>query len=108
MHEMYDRFVGIVAEARGLDVDDLKNGVADGRVVTGDVALREKLVDATGYLEDAYALALEEAGVESASIVAYQQPFSFGNLAGLLGKAEQATSALRALRSHNARSPTVV
>ena len=93
VNEMYDRFVGIVAEARGLNVEALKQGVADGRVVTGDVALKEKLVDATGYLEDAYALALEESGEKSASIVAYQQPFSFGNLAGLLGKAEQAASA---------------
>jgi protease-4 len=83
--EMYDRFVGIVAESRGLDVDFLKTGVADGRIISGAGALEAKLVDALGYLEDAYEVALAEAGVTDAAIVTYRQPFQLGNLIGLLG-----------------------
>ena len=29
--EMYDRFVGIVSDARKIPMDELRNGVADGR-----------------------------------------------------------------------------
>jgi ClpP class serine protease len=57
--QMYDRFLGIVSEARGVPKETLKSTVADGRVVTGREALAAKLVDQIGYVEDAYALARE-------------------------------------------------
>ena len=85
--EMYSRFVGIVAEARQIPVETLKNGIADGRVLTGQSALAENLVDATGYIEAAYSKARELGKAPSARIVRYGNEVSLGSLLGFLGKA---------------------
>ncbi|MBE2282963.1 MAG: signal peptide peptidase SppA [Prosthecobacter sp.] len=74
--QMYDRFLGIVSEARGVPKDQLKN-VADGRVVTGRQALEAKLVDQIGYVEDAYALARELGKAPDAGVVKYRREVSF-------------------------------
>lgn len=57
--ETYDKFVGIVSEARDIPVETLKNGIADGRIFSGAKARESGLVDATGYIEDAYDRARE-------------------------------------------------
>ncbi len=54
VRDTYDWFVGIVAERRGLDLA-VARGLADGRVVTGAMALQLKLVDEIG--EESAALA---------------------------------------------------
>ena len=74
--QMYDRFLGIVSEARGVPKDQLKNTVADGRVVTGREALAAKLVDQIGYVEDAYALARELGKTTDAGVVKYRHEVS--------------------------------
>lgn len=74
--QMYDRFLGIVSEARGVPKDVLKSTVADGRVVTGREALAAKLVDQIGYVEDAYALARELGGAPDAAVVKYHREIS--------------------------------
>lgn len=84
--QMYDKFVGIVSEARGVPVDTLKNGVADGRVVSGIDALNEKLVDQTGYIEDAYTLAATLGGISDPRIIEYVQPGGLLQLLDILGK----------------------
>ena len=59
---IYDRFVGVVAEGRNLE-PDFVDSVAQGRVWTGDDALRIGLVDEIGTLEDAvHAAAYEASG----------------------------------------------
>lgn len=75
--QMYDRFLGIVSEARKVPKDQLKSGVADGRVLMGREALQNKLVDQIGYIEDAYALARKEAGAPDAMVVKYDRPTGF-------------------------------
>jgi protease-4 len=75
--QMYERFLGIVSEARGVPKDVLRNGVADGRVVTGKEALEAKLVDQLGYLEDARKLAKELGKAEKASVVKYRHEMGF-------------------------------
>lgn len=75
--QMYDRFLGIVSEARGVPKDTLKSTVADGRVVTGREALAAKLVDQIGYIEDAYTLARDLAKAPDASIIKYHREVSF-------------------------------
>lgn len=75
--QMYDRFLGIVSEARGVPKDTLKSGVADGRVVTGREALEAKLVDKIGYVEDAYALARELGEAPDAGVVKYHNDVNF-------------------------------
>lgn len=80
--QMYERFLGIVSEARGVSKNDLRNGVADGRVVTGKEALEAKLVDQLGYLEDARTLAKELGKAEKASVVKYRREAGFMELFG--------------------------
>lgn len=80
--QMYERFLGVVAEARKLPKDVLRNGVADGRVVTGREALEAGLVDQIGYVEDAYKLAQELGDAAEAPVVRYRQNVGFMDLFG--------------------------
>lgn len=81
--QMYERFLGIVSEARGLSKEALRTGVADGRVVTGKQALEAKLVDKLGYLEDARSLAKELSKADDASVVKYRREAGFMELFGV-------------------------
>jgi protease IV len=86
--QSYDRFVGIVAKARGLDETELRNGVADGRILSGEDALEAKLVNELGYIEDAYRKAGELAGLERPSVVRYDRVVTFASLMRLLGESK--------------------
>jgi protease-4 len=88
--QMYDKFVGIVADARKLDKEALKTGIADGRVLTGGDALKNKLVDQVGYVEDAYALAKQLASAPNATVVKYRHDPSFAEIFSILGQAKAA------------------
>lgn len=81
--QMYDRFLGIVSEARGVPKETLKSTVADGRVVTGREALAAKLVDQIGYVEDAYALARELGKAADAAVVKYKHEVSLFDALGM-------------------------
>ncbi len=61
--EVYDGFVEIVAQARDLPLDEVRE-LADGRVYTGRQALERGLVDAVGTPDDAIAKAAELGGIE--------------------------------------------
>lgn len=52
--DMYDVFVGMVADRRGLDIEQAKK-LADGRIFTGRQAVASKLVDEIGGDEEARA-----------------------------------------------------
>lgn len=84
--QMYEKFVGIVADARKLDKETLKTTIADGRVLTGTDALASKLVDQLGYIEDAYALAKQLGGVPNATVVKYRHNAGLAELFGILGQ----------------------
>ena len=86
--EMYDKFLGIVADARKLDRNTLRDGVADGRVLTGKEALENKLVDQLGYIEDAYALAKQLGGAPDGMVVKYRHVPNLGDIFGILGEAK--------------------
>jgi protease-4 len=81
--QMYDRFLGIVSEARGVPKELLKSTVADGRVVTGREALAAKLVDQIGYVEDAYALARTLGKAADAGVVKYRRKVSLFDAFGM-------------------------
>ncbi|HEY2572503.1 MAG TPA: S49 family peptidase, partial [Verrucomicrobiaceae bacterium] len=87
--KMYDRFVGIVAESRKIDLETLRNGIADGRVFTGGEALRNKLVDQLGYIDEAYAAARELGHAPDAGVVRYQRRGKLLDLFGLMGAAQE-------------------
>lgn len=84
----YDRFVGIVAKARGLDEQVLRNGVADGRILSGTDALEAKLVNQLGYIEDAYDKARELGETPDAKIVRYKRVITFSSLLGMFAEAK--------------------
>jgi protease-4 len=71
--EAYERFVGVVAEGRDLDLEEARE-LADGRVYTGQQALELGLVDQLGNLSDAIDLAAELGGIEGEPrIIEYQK-----------------------------------
>lgn len=67
--QMYDRFAEVVSGGRDIPVDRLKEQIADGRVYTGKEALENGLVDANGYLEDAYDRARELGEAPGAKVI---------------------------------------
>ena len=86
--QTYDKFLGIVARERQLDAGALRNGLADGRVISGKDAKEAKLINSLGAVEDAYAKAMELAKIKSATIIRYDSPFKLGKLFRLLGQGE--------------------
>lgn len=84
--QSYDRFLGIVAESRKLDPAALRDGPADGRILSGTDAFRDKLVDQLGYIEDAYAKAGELASAPDATVVRYLRTYNIGKFLRLFGE----------------------
>ncbi len=75
---MFDRFLNIVAESRGLDAEELRGGNADGRILRADTALEGGLLDSTGYFEDALNTARELGDLDDdAQVVRLLAPFTF-------------------------------
>jgi len=73
--DYYARFVAVVTENRK-DVSDLKTAT-DGRVVTGDAAVKLGLADQAGSLEDAIDVARQMSGSPKASIILYKRPYGY-------------------------------
>lgn len=78
--QSYERFLKIVADARKLDPNSLRKGPADGRILSGTDALKEKLVDQLGYIEDAYEKARELGNSPNAQVVQYIPQYHLGDL----------------------------
>jgi len=87
--QTYEKFLGIVAEERKLDKEALRNGLADGRVISGKDAKEAKLIDDIGSIEDAYAKAMELGKAKDASVIRYEAPFKLGKIFRLLGKSDR-------------------
>lgn len=66
--EGYERFLQVVGEGRGLDRDYV-DSIGQGRVWIGETALKLKLVDKLGDLDDAVADAAERAGLKDYDVV---------------------------------------
>ena len=64
----YNKFLKDVALGRNLNQDDIKP-VADGRVMNGETALKNKLIDQIGTFEDAVLKAKELTGLDPAAPV---------------------------------------
>ena len=71
--DMYDMFVGMVAERRGMDLDAAK-ALADGRVLTGRKALDAGLIDALGGEAEALDWLETEKGLEADLPVVDEKP----------------------------------
>jgi protease-4 len=82
----YDKFLGIVAKERNLPADSLRNGVADGRILSGKEALDNKLIDGLGQVEDAFNKAKQLGDAPNATIIKYGPPFSLGRFFRAFGE----------------------
>jgi len=82
----YEKFLGIVAKERNLPADALRNGVADGRILSGRDALENKLIDGLGQIEDAFAKAKELGRAPDARVVKYGAPFNLSRFIRMLSK----------------------
>ena len=85
--ESYDQFLKIVAAERKLDPEALRNGIADGRILSGKQALSAKLVDQLGTFQDAVKKAEDLAKVQNTEVFDYVVPFSLRNLLSLFAQA---------------------
>ncbi len=87
---MYEKFAGIVAEARGISLEKLRDGIADGRIFPGIKAKEVGLVDETGYEEEAIAALKTRAGLDKAKVIQYTKEAGLGDIISVLGiKAQQ-------------------
>lgn len=73
---IYDRFLGLVSEARDIPVEDLEP-IAGGRVWSGQQALDLQLVDELGNQQDAERAAARLAGIEDYNVELIEPPMSF-------------------------------
>lgn len=79
IHDMYERFVSVVAAGRDMPIEKVKK-LADGRIYTAQQALEDGLVDQLGYLSDAVKQAKELAGLDEALVIEYEKKWSLGDL----------------------------
>jgi protease IV len=76
LDNVHEQFIKAVAEGRKMLIEDVKN-IADGRVFTGEQALKAGLVDEIGNLEDAIKVAARLTGIKGEpSVVSKEERFS--------------------------------
>ena len=76
----YERFLGIVAEARkGLLTKEQARVLADGSIYNAPEALDCGLIDDIGYIQEAITLAKSLAKIDNAKVIEYEEPFSLEN-----------------------------
>ena len=95
-NEYYEEFVKVVAEGRGLNINEVKK-LATGQLYSGTKAKELGLVDELGGLDTAIDLAVELAGIEDPRVEYYQQPKP--SLMSLFGLAEAIQMRLLGLNS---------
>jgi protease IV len=80
LDNVHEQFINAVAEGRKLLRDDVQK-IADGRVYTGEQALKAGLIDELGNLEDAVRAAAKLSGIKGEpSVVSKEEEFSLISL----------------------------
>jgi protease-4 len=80
LDNVHEQFIVAVAEGRKMLYDDVKK-IADGRIYTGEQALKAGLIDELGNLEDAVQAAARLSGIKGEPVViSKKERFSFINL----------------------------
>ncbi len=79
----FDRFVDIVAGSRKALTRAEVNSLADGSIYSANEALKAKLIDGVGYIDDAIKETMKLAKIQKAKVVQYQKPFTLASLIGL-------------------------
>jgi len=80
LDNVHDQFILAVAEGRKMLLEDVRK-IADGRVFTGEQALKVGLIDEIGNLEDAVKVAGKLSGIKGEpEVVSKKERFSFRDL----------------------------
>jgi protease-4 len=97
--QTYGKFKGVVASGRnaaheknkdeGQPLADDWADYADGRVLSGDQALKLGLVDELGDFQDAVERTKKIAGIESANLIEYRESYDISNFLRLFGQSSQ-------------------
>jgi len=82
---VHRQFMEDVAKGRKLSLEEVKS-VADGRIMAGETALENKLVDELGNFRDAVGVAARLGGVEGEPVLVYGEERGFSLLGFLFGK----------------------
>lgn len=96
--QTYRQFKKVVADGRnaaheknkdeGQPLSDDWTNYADGRILSGDQALKLGLVDEIGDFQDAVDRAKKIAGIETANLVEYRETYDISNFLRLFGQSE--------------------
>lgn len=99
--QTYDKFKGVVASGRDAAHDKNKDEgqpladdwatYADGRVLSGDQALKLGLVDELGDFQDAVERTKKIAGLDDANLIEYRETYDISNFLRLFGQSSQAS-----------------
>ncbi|MBQ9337307.1 MAG: signal peptide peptidase SppA [Lentisphaeria bacterium] len=87
VNETYSEFVRIVAESRKIPAERIRQSeIGDGRVFSGEQALKLGLIDSFGYFRDAVDTAAKQAGLapNRYAVIRYKDSFSFGKFFSML------------------------
>ncbi len=68
LDNVHDQFIRAVAEGRKMQIEEVKK-IADGRIFTGEQAIKLGLIDEIGNLEDAISAAAKLSGIKGEPIV---------------------------------------
>ena len=79
LDDFHGKFMDVVAEGRKELTREQIRVLADGRIYSAEQALKEKLVDGIGYLDDVIELVKKKAGVDKAKVIMYHRPYSYKN-----------------------------
>jgi protease-4 len=79
LDDFHGKFMDIVAEGRKELTRERIKVLADGRIYSAEQALKEKLIDGIGYLDDVIEMVKEKAGVDKAKVIVYHRPYSYKN-----------------------------
>jgi len=79
LDDFHGKFMDVVAEGRKKLTREQIKVLADGRIYSAEQALKEKLIDGIGYLDDVIELVKKKAGVDKAKVIIYHRPYSYKN-----------------------------
>ena len=79
LDDFHGKFMDVVAEGRKELTREQIKVLADGRIYSAEQALKEKLIDGIGYLDDVIELVKKKAGVDKAKVIIYHRPYSYKN-----------------------------
>jgi len=85
VNQTYERFLEVVKAGRPkVPEDKLRASLADGRIISGQDALANQLIDANGYLEDAHKRARELAKSPGAEVIRFHKETGLLEALGLM------------------------